>query len=146
MIEDRYLIPKSEAYDAKITHVSSPPKANQIRFRHHAALPAAAIMATIGTASIATIRWWLLPLLLIPLSVAWWGYRSGTDADAAGLTIRGFARNRTVTWSQVKGLSVIRRGVHAELLDGSSVPLVAVTPDGVSPLLELAQSGRAKAR
>lgn len=118
--------------------VSDPTNTRRIRFRRHAAMPAAGVVATLGMLTIATARWWLLPLILIPLSFTVWAVRSGTDATDDGITIRKLFGSLLLNWSGIKGISVQDRVIYAELADERSIPLPAVTPDGVSPLLEMA--------
>ena len=51
---------------------------------------------------------YLLPLLVIPLLVAVWGWRAGTDVGADGLTVRAALGNRRMPWSEVTGICSMR--------------------------------------
>ena len=59
---------------------------NAVQFRRSSALTVAALIAAI--AAIPALSWtpYLAVLLVIPLGVAVWAWRSGTDADESGLT------------------------------------------------------------
>ena len=59
----------------------------RVRFRHHTGLAIAGLVAMIGAIPLATVRWYLTPILLIPAAVAVWGWRAGTDADESGVTL-----------------------------------------------------------
>lgn len=99
----------------------------RLRFRHSAAITVAAVLAIIGGVSIATWAVWLLPLLLVPLAVAVWGWRAGTDVDATGVTVRAAFGRRTVPWSEITELTATGRGrVEARLTAGGVLTLTAV--------------------
>jgi len=105
------------------------------KFRQSTAVPLAALVAFLGASALATQRWWLLPLLLVPAAVFWWGMRSGVDADTESLRVRGLLGIRTVPWSDVAGFRVDRRKVHASLTNGNELSLPAVTPDELPALI-----------
>jgi hypothetical protein len=99
-----------------------------IRFRHSGAVAAAALIAFLGALPVATYRWYLLPILLVPLVVGVWGWRTGTDASATGLTLRRPLGSRQVEWSRVAGLVPDQRGrVYSALHDDGLVRLPAVS-------------------
>ncbi len=101
---------------------------SKIRFRHSSAVTVAAIIVMISGVSLATWAPYLLPLLVIPLAVAVWNWRAGTDADADGLTVRAALASRRLPWAQVSGLVADEQGrVSAQLTSGNSVRLTAVT-------------------
>ena len=76
----------------------------------------AAIIVAISGLSFGTYAPYLLPLLIIPLGLAVWTWRAGTDADTTGLTVRGGLRNRRFPWTSVTGLVTDPRGrVNAQL-------------------------------
>jgi hypothetical protein len=88
-------------------------------------------------AGTATVRWYLTPVLLIPIAFAVWAWRSGTDADRGGIRIRALLGQRHIGWSQVSELAADRRGRAAALLtDGRTVPLPAVTRADLPRLIE----------
>ncbi|MFU8850374.1 PH domain-containing protein [Micromonospora sp. SL1-18] len=102
-------------------------RANTIRFRHNQAILVAAIVAFVGALPLATASWWLLWVLLIPLSVIVWSWRAGTDADPRGLRLRALAGQRRIPWDQVAALAGDARGRGvARLDDGELLVLPAV--------------------
>lgn len=102
-------------------------RADTVRFRHNQAILVAAIVAFIGALPLASARWWLLWVLLVPLAVAIWAWRAGTDADARELRLRALVGQRRVPWNRVAELAGDSRGrAMARLDDGEVVMLPAV--------------------
>ncbi|MCO1615255.1 PH domain-containing protein [Micromonospora tulbaghiae] len=102
-------------------------RADTVRFRHNQAILVAAIVAFIGALPLASARWWLLWVLLVPLAVAVWAWRAGTDADARELRLRALVGQRRVPWNRVAELAGDARGrAVARLDDGEVVVLPAV--------------------
>ncbi|WFE64352.1 MULTISPECIES: PH domain-containing protein [Micromonospora] len=102
-------------------------RADTLRFRHHQAVLVAAVIATIGALPLAAARAYLLPVLLVPLVVAAWAWRSGTDADRRELRLRALVGSRRVPWEQVVELTADPRGrAVVRLADGQQLPLPAV--------------------
>ncbi|MFJ2083229.1 PH domain-containing protein [Micromonospora chokoriensis] len=102
-------------------------KSDTVRFRHNQAILVAAVIALIGALPLASARSYLLPVLLVPLAVAVWAWRAGTDADAEGLRVRALAGQRRIAWDQVIELVPDERGrAVARLDDGQHVTLPAV--------------------
>lgn len=98
-----------------------------LRFRHSQAIWVAALIAFLGTLPLATSRWFLSPLLLIPLAVVVWGWRAGTDADRAGIRVRALLGQRRIPWSEVAELVANPRGqAVVRLRDGRAAALPAV--------------------
>ena len=98
-----------------------------IRFRRSPATALAAVVFMIAALSVARWAPYLLVLLVIPAVVAMWAWRSGTDADQAGLTVRALLGSRRIPWSDVAGLVTDDKGtVSAQLNSGRAVPLPAV--------------------
>jgi len=105
----------------------------------------AAVLALIAGISLATWAVYLLPLLLVPLLVAVWGWRAGTDVDADGITVRAALGRRRVPWSEVRELFRDGRGrVGARLASGRTLTLTAV-PAAELPAV-VAASGTALVR
>ncbi|HZN73764.1 MAG TPA: PH domain-containing protein [Micromonosporaceae bacterium] len=99
-----------------------------VRFRHHSAIVVAALIAAIGAIPLAATAWYLAPVILLPLTIAWWAWRSGTDADANGVRVRALLGQRRIAWSEVSELATTPAGrVSVRLADGHEVPLIAVT-------------------
>ncbi|MEV4542344.1 PH domain-containing protein [Micromonospora echinaurantiaca] len=102
-------------------------RSDTVRFRHNQAILAAAVIATIGALPLASARWYLLPVLLVPVAVAFWAWRAGTDADARELRLRALAGQRRIGWEHVVELATDPRGrAVARLDDGQQVVLPAV--------------------
>ncbi|KAB1936956.1 PH domain-containing protein [Micromonospora sp. ALFpr18c] len=102
-------------------------KPDTVRFRYNQAILVAAVIAFIGALPLANARGYLLPVLLVPLGVAVWAWRAGTDADARGLRLRALTGQRRIDWDQVVELTTDPRGrAVARLDDGRQVTLPAV--------------------
>ncbi|MFQ6327872.1 PH domain-containing protein [Nocardia sp. CWNU-33] len=83
--------------------------------------------------------WWLL---LIPVAVAVWIYRTRTTVSEDGLDLRTVFGARHLDWSQVAGVTIPKRGfVRAHLTDDSDVKLPAVSYDRLRDLID-ASGGR----
>ena len=97
------------------------------KFRHSVAVPLAGLVGLVSALAVGTSRWWLAPVLLLPLAVMLWGWRSGVDVDRSGLVVRSALGRRRLPWSDVAGFAVRGRRVVAELHHGGAVALPAVT-------------------
>lgn len=101
--------------------------AETVHFRRNQAILVAAIVAFIGALPLASARWWLSWVLLLPLAVAIWAWRSGTDADPRELRLRALLGQRRIPWQQVAELTADRRGrALVRLDDGELLVLPAV--------------------
>jgi hypothetical protein len=101
--------------------------ARPLRFRHNAAITVAAVLVIIAGLSLVTWAVYLLPLLLIPLAIAIWGWRAGTDVDRTGVTVRAALGTRRIPWSQITELVAQPGGrVTANLSSGTTLTLTAV--------------------
>ena len=88
----------------------------RVRFRHHSGLAIAGLVAFFGAIPVASYRWYLAPILLVPAAVAIWGWRAGTDADEHGLTVRALVGRRRDTadgTSLANGDQLVRPGQSA---------------------------------
>jgi hypothetical protein len=108
----------------------------RIRFRQHSGLSVAGLVGFFGAVPLATARWYLAPILVVPIAVAVWAWRSGTDADAEGITIRALLGHRRLPWTRVAGFVPRRRAVTAILNGGGAIRLPAVTPADLPRLIE----------
>ena len=107
-----------------------------VRFRHHQAILVAAIIAFIGAIPLAGAAAYLAPILVIPLAVAAWAWRAGTDADHRGVRVRALIGHRDVSWSAIAELGSDPDGrVLARRHDGTVLPLTAVTRDDLPRLI-----------
>ncbi|WP_229399461.1 PH domain-containing protein [Micromonospora okii] len=104
-------------------------RAETVRFRHNQAILVAAVIAFIGALPLAAVKWYFLPVLLVPLAFGVWAWRAGTEADARGLRLRALFGQRRIAWERVVELTADARGrAVARLDDGERVVLPAVRP------------------
>ncbi|AVT37270.1 PH domain-containing protein [Plantactinospora sp. BB1] len=102
-------------------------KTGTLRFRHSQAIWVAALIAFLGALPLASSRWYLTPLLLVPVAVGVWAWRAGTDADRDGVRIRALLGQRSIAWSEIVELASDPRGqAVARLHDGRTTALPAV--------------------
>ena len=107
-----------------------------LRFRHNSAVTVAAVLAVIGGLSLAKWAVYLLPLLLVPLAIAVWGWRSGTDVDANGVTVRALVGRRRIAWSEIAEFVPDARGrVTVRLTSGRALRLTAVPATALPQLV-----------
>jgi hypothetical protein len=108
-----------------------------VRFRLNAALAVAAFVATLGSIPLASQRWYLVPILLIPGSVAVWAWRAGTDVDTEGVRVRALLGSRFVPWTGVTGLRVgERERVYAGTTGGGELRLTGVNAADLPRVVE----------
>ena len=118
-------------------------KTSRLRFRHHQAIWVAAVIAFLGALPLATARWYLTPLLLVPVTVGVWAWRAGTDADRGGVRIRALLGQRTIPWSEIVELAAGPRG-HRDFTYEFGPQLAALgvlTPFAVLDVGPFAMSG-----
>ncbi|MFC0508423.1 PH domain-containing protein [Micromonospora costi] len=107
-----------------------------VRFRHNQAILAASIIAFIGALPLANARAYLSLVLLVPLAVGVWAWRSGTDADARELRVRALVGQRRIPWERVAELATDPRGrAVARLDDGQEILLPAVSGSDLPQLV-----------
>jgi hypothetical protein len=99
-----------------------------LRVRKSGALLVAALIALVGTVPLASVRWALTPVLLIPLAAVLWAWRAGTDVFPDRLKVRALFGSTEIPWSRVAELAPDARGRVAALLDnGNVIRLTGVT-------------------
>ena len=106
-------------------------------FRHGAAERAAAVVWLMACSALATARWWLLPVLILPVLAVVAAFRRGTDFDDDGVTVRAVLRKRQLPWSDVAQLRP--DGGRRVLLvreAGGAVALPAVRPADLPKLVQ----------
>ncbi|GGK19493.1 hypothetical protein GCM10010124_10110 [Pilimelia terevasa] len=131
------------AQDTPAAQDAAAPRA-VVRFRRSGAAFAAAVIAVIAAAPLTTASRWLFPLLLVPVAVAVWAWRSGTVADGRGLTVTALAGRRFLPWETVAAVGPDEhRGAIARLDSGHLVRLPAVGAEDVPRLLAAAPGGNA---
>jgi hypothetical protein len=107
-----------------------------VKFRHSSAIAIAGLVAFFGAVPVATFRWYLTPILLVPLAVLVWGWRAGTDADAGGVSVRALLGTRRLPWARITALVPAGQRVVVAVLDGgASVRLPAVRPADLPKLV-----------
>ena len=62
---------------------------------------------------------WQTGLLVIPVVATIFIARTATFVDVSGIRVRAPFGSRTMSWSDIRGLSVSGRNVYAVLMDGS---------------------------
>jgi hypothetical protein len=128
---------RSEVGRESIVRVSTD-QPGRIRFRPHGAIAIAALVALIGGIPLASAGWQYLPVLLVPLVVAVWALRAGTDVGPDGLRVRALLGSRRIEWSEISELGPDRRGrALARLTNGQVVPLTSVRDRDLPRLVEV---------
>jgi hypothetical protein len=113
-------------------------------FRKPSALAITALLALIGSVSLASEGGWLALVVLIPLTVAIWAWRAGTDVNTYGIRVRALLGNRVVSWDEVQALVPDQRGgVVAVLTNETALRLTAVKETDLPRIL--AASGKTAA-
>jgi hypothetical protein len=108
-----------------------------LRFRQNGAVLIAVMIAFVGTIPLAGASWAFAPLILVPVAVGLWAWRSGTDVDEAGFRVRALFGTHAVAWSRVLELAADPRGrVAALLTDGHVIRLTAVRATDLPALLQ----------
>ncbi len=59
---------------------------------------------------LATVSRWTLLVLLVPLALAAWVFRTGVDVDDEGITARSLTGRRSVRWDETAGIRVAPDG------------------------------------
>ncbi|HEY2671766.1 MAG TPA: PH domain-containing protein [Rugosimonospora sp.] len=116
-----------------------------VKFRHNVAIAIAGLVALFGAVPVAATRWYLAPILLVPLAVMIWGWRAGTDANRNGLSIRALFGARRVPWAEITGFVPSDRRVIATLNGGRSVILPGVAPADLPRLIAASGHGLGEA-
>jgi hypothetical protein len=104
-------------------------RATTVKFRHHSAIAIAGLVTLIGAVPLVAAAPYTAPIALVPLAVAIWAWRAGTDAGPEGLRVRALLGTRRLAWAQINEiLPLERRQVAAILADDTAVVLPAVSP------------------
>lgn len=117
----------------------------RVRFRQHSGLAIAGLVCFFGALPVASAGWYLVPILLVPLAVAAWALRSGTDIDQDGVTVRALLGKRHLPWARIIALVPEKHQVSAVLDGGTSLRLPGVTPANLPTLLEAAGAAAGEA-
>ncbi|MCD0446000.1 PH domain-containing protein [Glycomyces sp. A-F 0318] len=76
-------------------------------------------------------------LLLAPLALSTWAWRSGVDVTAEGISIRGVFTSRTIAWKHIDGFATGHEGVAAILDDQSQVRLDPLKAENLPQVLRI---------
>lgn len=105
------------------------------RFRLPASVSVAAFITALGGIPIAAQGGFWPLVLVVPVAIAIWAWRAGTDVNERGLRVRALLGNRIVLWEHVSELRADGRRVVAVLIDGHVLPLTAVRPADLTQLV-----------
>jgi hypothetical protein len=101
--------------------------AKTLRYRRSSAITVAAVVAFIGAIPMLAGGAAFGVILLVPIAIALWAWRSGTDVTADGITVRAMLGSRRIPWSEVAELAPDGKGgVAVRLASGAAVTLPAV--------------------
>jgi hypothetical protein len=110
-----------------------------LRVRRSGAAVVAAGIAFVGTVPLAGVRWELSPILLVPLLVGIWAWRSGTDVYPDRLKVRALIGSTSVPWDRITELAPDRQERITALLDnGNLIRLTGVTVGNLPVVLKAA--------
>lgn len=125
-----------------VTDPPQPRKAKRAVLRIPGAAVVAIFLLTFGMTPIAWTVPGLLVLYVIPAALLYWVLRVRTTATPEGLDVRDLFSGRRLSWEEVRGLSVSKRGkISAVTTDGTTVALPAVRSHNL-PALSLISGGR----
>ena len=125
------------------------PRAEPPAVRRSAAITGAAFVAwlTVAPLSLALIverpLWGAvsmvlgLAILLAPVTVSMWAWRSGVDVTSEGIAVRSLFSSRTIAWKHIDGFATGNDGVAAILDDQSQVRLDPLRPENLPKVLEI---------
>lgn len=128
---------------------ASPRSRRRLRVRRPAAITGAAFVAwlTVTPLSLALMieqpLWGAfsvalgLVLLLAPVAVSMWAWRSGVDVTSEGIAVRGLFTSRTIAWKHIDGFATGNEGVAAILDDQSQVRLDPLKPENLPQVLSI---------
>jgi hypothetical protein len=126
-----------------------PSRSRRLRIRRSAAITGVAFVAwlTVAPLSLALMferpLWGAfsaalgLALLLAPVTVSMWAWRSGVDVTSEGIAVRGLFTSRTIAWKHIDGFATGDDGVAAILDDQSQVRLDPLRPENLPKVLEI---------
>jgi hypothetical protein len=118
----------------------------KMRFRRSSAATVAAIIVMIAGISVASWQPYLLILEVIPLAVAIWTWRAGTDVDAQGITVRAAIGHRNIPWAEIAELRPTGGNkVEAVLTSGGRIALTAVPADRLPAIVKTVETVEADA-
>ncbi|GAA1750069.1 PH domain-containing protein [Luedemannella helvata] len=109
--------------------------AKTLRFRRSAAITVAAAVGFLGALPMLGGGPWYALILLVPLAIALWSWRSGTDVTPDGLVVRAALGSRRVPWSEVVELAPAPKGGVAVRLASGAVLTLPAVPTSALPAI-----------
>ncbi len=118
--------------------VGSPMTTSQLR------MPRSALFAVgifvICTIPLVSVSPWLLILITLPVLAGIHVWRSGVDIDGDGVTVRAAFGSTTVTWADVAGVEVRRKGeLWLVRRDGGALRLLTLRLRDIHRLYQASQ-------
>lgn len=112
--------------------------AKTLRFRRSAAITVAAAVGFLGALPMLGGGTWYALILLVPLAIMLWSWRSGTDVTPDGLVVRAAIGARSVPWTEVAELAPAPQGgVVVRLTSGATLTLPAVPTSALPAIVSI---------
>lgn len=112
--------------------------AKTLRYRRSSAITVAAVVAFIGAIPMLAGGAAFGLILLVPIAIALWAWRSGTDVSSGGIKIRATLGSRQIPWSEVAELAPDGKGGVAIRLDSGAVVSLPAVPAAALPAVAAA--------
>jgi hypothetical protein len=87
---------------------------------------------------------WLIALYILPVLAISYVLRTGTDADGDGLLLRTLLRRSRISWADVRGLRVGRRGELFAVLDDGLLRLPGARQSDLPTLQAVSEAAAAE--
>lgn len=132
-----------------MTSTDSPRSYRRLRVRRSAAFTGAAFVAWLTVTPLALALLVEQPLwvplsvalgavlLLVPVAVSMWTWRSGIDVTVDCVTVRRMFTSREIPWRLIDGFATGSEGVQAILADQSQVKLNPLKRENLPQVLEI---------
>lgn len=131
-----------EPAEPALAEPAQPPKTKRSVIRIPGTTIPVIVLLAIGMTPIAWTVPGMLALYVLPAALLYWVLRVRTTATPDGLTVRRLLGKHHLSWSELRGLSVSKRGkIAAVTTDDVSVTLPAVRSRHL-PMLSLISAGR----
>lgn len=86
-----------------------------------------------------------IAIMVAPVVVSLWSWRSGVDVTEDGITIKGLLSSDTITWNRIMGFTTADRTVYALLDDNSRRALTPMREEHLPRVLQVGQQDVADA-
>lgn len=132
-----------------MTSTDSPRTYRRLRVRRSAAFTGAAFVGFLAVSSLALALMVEQPfwaplsfslgaiLLVSPVAVSMWAWRTGIDVTVEGITVRRVFGSREIPWPLIDGFATGSEGVQAILADQSQVKLNPLKRENLPQVLEI---------